>query len=151
MSSTGIPRPQTALDKVAAEQQRSASDPSADGNVSATVLRLRVTIDGRDELWLSPTHAEWKHLQSDPPTLVEMNGVGWNPQKNPRLANDGKTRFLADDLSFAGATLSKMKGRGAVKLHEDGKERIHLLFNDTPKGSDTYELTVTFSPKPPKK
>lgn len=147
ISSTGIPRPKTALDKAAEEWQKSASDPTADGNASATVLRLRVTIDGRDELWLTPTHAEWKHLQSDPPTLVEMNGVQWNPQKTPRLANDGKTRFLADGLSFARATISKTKGRAAVKLQEVGEEGVHLLFNDTPKGSDTYELTVTFTLK----
>jgi len=110
-------------------------------------LHITALIDGKDELRLWATRALWVHHSHQWPSKVRLNDFDWEPQPTPVLSKVGTMSLLRQRVDFASAKLTIKRARGPVKL-ETSKDSIGLIFDDTaPSGSDTYEVTVTFSPE----
>lgn len=106
-------------------------------------IHIFAVIDGSDTLYISEADGFWVHHSFIWHTSAKINGLDWNPKANPRFAQAGTSRLFPGKVDFLTAELSVKKGRGRVELKKE-IDRIQILFDDHPAGSDTYEVVVSF-------
>ena len=104
-------------------------------------VRVTATIEGDDELQIYRDRAEWVHRAGGWPSSVKINGRDWEPEKNQRLANEGKTEFIPDWAMFAGASHWVLGGRGRVYFFIR-PDHLALQFFDNENGSGVYDVVV---------
>jgi hypothetical protein len=101
-------------------------------------------IDGSDRVVISATEAKWENVhwgtwRED----VTLNGVVWNPRKNPVLKNDGAMRFLPPGVDLTKARVVERSGRDFAGIEIEGKKLV-LRFVDSVNGIGHYRLVVAF-------
>jgi hypothetical protein len=106
-------------------------------------VRLRADIDGRDELRVYQTVANWVHRGSIWPSNVEFNGMAWTPKTTREIANSGETHYLDAGADFSKATLEIVRGRGAIVFRKFA-DSVYVHFDDSEHGRDTYEIVLHF-------
>ena len=119
-------------------------------------LRVRVRIDGRDELRVHNTKATWAHLQYKLPKTVSLNDVSWDLAKSERLPkgrgfvlrNAGANGFLPANAMVNKTHFSVVRGRGriAAKLYDD---HIFISVDDHQPGAGDYEFLLRIPLSPP--
>jgi hypothetical protein len=109
---------------------------------SAVILHVRAAIDGSDELLINHESATWRHKTWTMPTVVEINGIKWNPATAPVLRNSGNTVFLAS-VDFSKAIVKSRAGRDTVAC-EISPDGLRIVFADADNGGDTYDMTIEF-------
>ena len=132
------------------------SPPSAPTRSEVAEVRVRVRIDGLDELRIYQKQATWLHRRYRHPKVVYLNNVAWDlihSRKLPEgaglwLPNDGETSFMPRDALIGKANVEIIKGRGRITIRRLS-DHIYIAINDIPFGADDYELLVRV-PLPPK-
>jgi hypothetical protein len=117
----------------------------ADGEFPSDRLQVVAVIDGSDVLHLSKAGATWTHKTWSWATGVRINGQSWNVQQNAAFVPSPAGDLVREDLSFSGAVLHVLRGRGSVRCQPDG-DGLAIEFEDGDLGSDTYEIAIDFAP-----
>jgi len=107
-------------------------------------LRVAAKIDGRDQLQIDKTHARWVHETWDWPANVRFCGVPWSPKSAAEAPFNAHLKHALAKADFQSAQLSKISGRGEIRLERDEKG-LRVLFDDDAAGvgADDYEAVVT--------
>lgn len=119
-----------------------AEPPIPEIRESSLLIRIDVTIDGQDELQLTPERATWSHKEFGAPKNAQLNGIQWDPEHKSHLENSGSTHFLDADVPFGLATMEHRQARGSVRLLQDARNNITLQFDDPQPGADLYSIIV---------
>ncbi len=104
-----------------------------------TALRIHATIDGTDELRITPNRAVWKHLGWGWPTNITLNDIAMDP--HAALGNTGGAAFLPANMKWDSAILHKKSGRGTADMYRDGDSLV-IIFNDPEGGAGEYDMEV---------
>ena len=105
-------------------------------------VRIAGRIDGSDRIHISQDAAVWEHLRHQCPGEIIINGVKWNPEKQPRLENKGATTFLHENVDFSTAVLQQVQGRYDFKIVQKCFDNLTLEIWDRRAGAGDYELLV---------
>ena len=125
------------------ESRRSAPETPDPPVRSAHELRIRAHIDGREEVHLGPTRADWLHIGYAGPQNVELDGRVWPAELSALLA-DPEAPFFHADEDLSAVELEVVQARGSVDLRHGGG-RLILGFDDGgPFGADDYEVVLRF-------
>ena len=111
---------------------------------SADRIHIVASIDGYDELHISPQRTKWVHKGWDFPASIQVNGRSWNAQQKPVLTPGLMGLLQRKDIDLSGAELHTLRGRGLVQLGHDA-DGLVITFDDPQGGSDIYEVTVDFA------
>lgn len=111
---------------------------------SASRINIVATIDGSDELHISPHSTKWVHKSWDFPASIQVNGRAWKAQQKPVLTPGLMGLLQRKDIDLSGAELHTVRGRGSVQLGYDS-DGLVITFDDPQGGSDIYEVTVDFA------
>jgi len=107
-------------------------------------LEMKATIDGSDELHITPNGLTWYHKLWDWPSDVTVNGQPCDPHETTPLEklDIGLTK---QDLCAERVTVIEREARDtlAVEASDDG---IIVYFADSQSGSDTYRVVLEFGP-----
>ena len=125
---------------------RADEPPAATTRPAARQVEIAATIDGSDELHITPRGFRWVHRHWSRPSDIRINGNGWDPQGDAEwlpLEQSG-TGLLAADLRAENVTVLKRSGRDtvAVEAYDDG---IVVYFADGLSGADVYSVTLEFT------
>ncbi len=121
---------------------QNAEPPIPEIRESSVSIQIEVTIDGKDELHLTPARATWNHKEFGVSQHAQLNGIPWDLERQPHLENSGSTRFLDADVPFGLATMEHHQARGSVRLLQDARNNVTLQFDDPQPGAERYSLTV---------
>jgi hypothetical protein len=111
-------------------------------------LTVIATIDGMDDLIISPRQLEWAHRDWDMPKDVTINGMAWPLDQDAILSNTGSTRYLPDGVDLSTAKLTVKQGRESISLLSQDKDLLVVRFDDhTTEGEGLYDIVLTMDRK----
>ena len=108
-------------------------------------LQIDAIVDGSDQITINANGLTWLHKSDAFPRQVSVNGLTWNPKKQPNLALTNDLAFL-QRADFASARVVDRQGRGTL-LMENGQDGPTVFFSDPGHGADRYSITIAFNPK----
>ena len=110
-------------------------------------LTFSGTIDGSEVIRVDGNHATWMHINSAyPPSPVTFNGQSWNPQTVSALTFVAP--LIPSDLSNYKVATVVNSGRD-VAVAEIKNNDLFIFLNDTPGGSNLYDIQVSLTQKAP--
>jgi hypothetical protein len=107
------------------------------------VLDIQATIDGSDELRITPAGLQWKHKSWDWPSNVLVNGRAWNPQDGPLPLDRAGLALTPDDFHNGSIRVLSHSGRDTVGVQPD-PDAVTVFFNDDENGSAPYHVRIQF-------
>ena len=122
-------------------------------------LVVTARIDGISDLVITPGAIHWEHKKWHRPGTPEghrtakyptvLNGKLWFPEWVGNRSDRVSSRRLPK--SFAGFTcdVTRISGRGSVKLVEATDRRLAIRFSDTKPGADDYQVRIFIAPTAP--
>jgi hypothetical protein len=103
----------------------------------AKILKITALVDGSGFIEFTPQSVHYHHLNWQPPTDVTFDGEPWqNLDQTPASWSDYGRR-----LDLARAQIVERKSRDVIAL-ERTEAGFNLFLDDSPNGSDRYEVTI---------
>ncbi len=120
-----------------------ATRPAAAGR--QVVLEIKAMIDGSDTITVTPAGLAWSHKSWQWPSVVQVNGVSWNPKSETILPSTGQLAFLKQ-VDLSGAKVLDQSGRGGISMKQtDAGLEIH--FDDGANGASAYTIQISLPRK----
>jgi len=111
---------------------------------------LRFTIasrvDGDSELVIRPGGMYWVHRHWDKPKATTINGRRWAPTWKGNTSESLRIEGMPRHFRGLKCRVSKLMGRGSVRLSESSATRFSIRFNDAANGADNYKAQVVIYP-----
>jgi clan AA aspartic protease (TIGR02281 family) len=124
-------------------EKSSATRPAVAGR--QVVLEIKAMIDGSDMITVTPAGLAWSHKSWQWPSVVQVNGVDWNPKLETILPSTGPLAFLKQ-VDLSGAKVLEQNGRGGIAMKQtDAGLEIH--FDDGANGASQYTIQISLPRK----
>jgi hypothetical protein len=115
---------------------------------SATpIIDVSGPIDGSGVMEIDNSNVAWANTFFDTPTALNVNGVSWDPSTAPVISIPGPL-LPTGPISDYFVNTDIISGRDIANAQVTYGQ-LYLYFCDTPSGADTYDVQVSFTPRPP--